>query len=275
MDRAKHTPTGRGYGAEEFAKLPTAVLARYRGELECEECQAAAYFVRKRLSGTSYYFGARPHKDGCTLATSAGETDHADLAEAARREAEDGIVRLVPDRSRGAAQDHVEHDPEAEEGAGNARRYSKDGEAGRTLGTIQMSSLLGALLHRPDFADSDYELRLEDNTTTTVHRYCVELNQVTKQHHRRRHLYWGTVLFAGEADDRGGAWLYTAKGLPNLLMTKEVLEQVMTAKKIDDIADLAGASFILWGWINLPKDKPGGRPFLVAGEADKFGLRLG
>jgi uncharacterized protein (UPF0248 family) len=136
-----------------------------------------------------------------------------------------------------------------------------------------MSSLLNALLNKPGFAGSDYEIMLEHGLRTTVGRYCVELDQITEKHRTRRRLYWGTAIFARESNS-DGAWLYTAKGLPNLLLAGELLEHVMDAKKLQDRDELAGAAFLLHGWLNVPR-KPDGQPYLSAREPDSFGLRLG
>ncbi|CAM5531654.1 hypothetical protein [Leifsonia shinshuensis] len=275
MDTATHIPTQKAYRADEFAKLPSAQLTQYRAELQCEVCKAPAYFARKRRSGTSYYFGAR-HVQGCKLAVGGGsDSETARLLEAARREAEDGIVRLVADRIRHDPQEDVEHDPTAEPHDGRARRYVRAEGSGRTLGTMQLNSLLRALNRDAAFAASDYRIQLENGAETTVRRYCIELGRVTERHRGRRRLYWGTTVFAGEsADGRGGAWLFTPKGQPNLFLNADLLAYVLDRARVDELEELAGATFLTWSYLNVPKSNPDGRAYLSPREPAHLTLRL-
>jgi hypothetical protein len=82
-------------------------------------CSAVNRRRGRRSSGTDDAGGAASVTPSAT-----GEREEGDLAEAARREAEDGIVRLVPDRVRADSTAHIEHDPEAEPHTGRSRRYT-------------------------------------------------------------------------------------------------------------------------------------------------------
>lgn len=273
MDVAKHVPGDRVYTAQVFGALPALTIEKYRRELVCDECGAPAYFTAKRSSGSSFFFGARPHEDGCELSTTRTvDAESADLFEAARREAEDGVIRIVPDRLQVDASERFEHDPNAKPHEGIARRYTRAHDGSKTVGSIQMNRLLRRLVRDKEFACSDEGLWLED-FKTTVRYYCVELNQIKDINLKRQRLYWGTVLF-GEMTPRGMAWLYTAKGLPNVLLTSEVLEMTLARTKADSIEELAGASFLVWTWLSPPLTKPEARPFLMAKDPGRFTTRL-
>ncbi|WP_431030945.1 hypothetical protein [Plantibacter sp. RU18] len=134
---------------------------------------------------------------------------------------------------------------------------------------MQMKSLLRALDRDPEFARSEYRLRLENGTETTVRDYCVELADVAQKHRKRRHLYWGSIMFARpDTGERGGAWLFTAKGEPNLLVTQELVEH------IGDLDELAGALFMVWGWLNVPKNRPDGHPYLIVSDPHRLTISL-
>lgn len=273
MDVAKHVPGDRVYTAQVFGALPALTIEKYRRELVCDECGAPAYFTAKRSNGNSFFFGARPHEVGCELATTRTvDTESADLFEAARRESEDGIIRIVPDRLKIETSERLEHDPSAKPHEGIARRYTQTHDGTKTVGSIQMNRLLRRLVRDETFAASDERIWIED-TRTTVREHCVELNQINDTHLKRRRLYWGTVIFYEPTAD-GGAWLHTAKGLPSVRLTKDVLEMTLALAKSNGDEDLAGASFLVWTWFSPPLKKPEARPFLMAKEASRFTLRL-
>lgn len=135
-----------------------------------------------------------------------------------------------------------------------------------------MNRLLRRLVRDPEFESSDERLKLED-VETTVHRYCVELNQIEDLNAKRRRLYWGTVIFC-EPTPEGGAWLHTAKGLPSVRLTKEVVEMTLARTKTEIVEEFFGASFLVWTWLSPPKQRPEARPFLMAKEPGRFTLRL-
>ncbi|WP_336652904.1 MULTISPECIES: hypothetical protein [unclassified Leucobacter] len=273
MDVARYLDDNRLFSAQEFGRLPASVIARYRRRLACDGCDAPAYFTAKRSNGNSFFFGARPHVTGCEFATQqTGDRESADLFAAARREALDGILRIVPDRVTHESADRFEHDPDAESHTGKARRFARLEGGERTIGSIQMNRLLRRLLRDEAFAASDERLKLED-AETTVRDYCVELNQIRDASVKRKRLYWGTVIFCEPTTD-GGAWLHTAKGLPSVRLSREVIDLTLTRTRSKSVDELSGSSFLVWAWLSPPLGNPDARPFLMARDPNYFTLRL-
>ena len=244
MDIAYHVPTGRQYSAAQFQNLEPAEIFLFRQDLACLECHAHAYFVAKSRSGQPPYFGARPHEDGCSLATtSKSDADEEDLPVAPRREAEEGVYRLEPNRPRYDEVDRVEHNPEAATHVGRGRRYVGAFNGERTIPTMNLNRALFRLIRDPNFRHSDEFMIAPNGGREEIRKFCVEMREVADHHVGPTMAFWGTVVHTRTEDD-GTTWLYTEPGLPNLKLIPEVFEAVRASKRIEDASELAGSSFL-------------------------------
>ncbi|MCU1529927.1 MAG: hypothetical protein JWP75_3690 [Frondihabitans sp.] len=265
MDKAQHISSETTYTAVKFSKLSPAFIATYRGDLACSECGWHAYFVSKSINGKPPFFGARPHGPGCELATTTGEKNEGDLPVTNAREAQEGVLRLQGQRDNEGVQ-HVEHDPDADEHKGKGRRYVFNGEErGLSTPTIAMNRLLHHLINDPEYReDRQTKLIMPNGGEMTVRDFCVEMNDVNRERHaNRRYLYWGVIIYAkettwGERQSGGtktSVWLYTAPGLPNILLDQDLYDLIVRRKHIQEIGDLSGATFLYFGYMNISQKK--------------------
>lgn len=286
MDEARHVPTDTTYTAVAFAKLSPATIAVYRQDLACTECGRHAYYVSKSINGKPPFFGARPHAPNCELATTAAEKDAESLPIANSREAREGVLKLQGQRDQDGGK-HVEDDPQGKPHLGRGRKYVISQEKrGLATPTIAMNQLLRHLVRDPDYREGrETKIVFPDNTEATVAGFCVEMHDVNgAAHGNRRRLFWGTVIYAeektwtqvsrdgsGTTKEMTSVWLRTAWGLPNVRLDSDIYEIVAQRKRINDIGDLAGASFLYYGYMNVAEN---GLLYMVPKDPLWFVVRL-
>lgn len=268
MDSAKHSPTNRVYFATEFTRLEPTLREELRERLVCPSCDASAYFVPPTRRGTSY-FGARPHEPGCRVAAPAGMHLVRDIPQGEAIALDATIFKLRPNRPRGRGDRvNVPHDPQAEPGRGNAHRYNNDGGRGRNVASVGVRSLLTKLTHDPEFASSDQ--RIEINGRSDRIRYiCVNASETDERDIGRKRLFWGSIHFARPARD-GGAWLYTGYEFPNLLLNEKLLDFVLDDNDLDELDELAGATFLAYCYLNTSRD--GGHTYFSSVDPTLFAV---
>jgi hypothetical protein len=258
------------YVATDFAELPTATRLRLRELLTCTACGADAYFIREARNGRSACFGARPHEEGCELASLATEDGgSASLDDDDQLTASSSRFRLEPYRPRLVR--HIRHTPGGAPHAGSGRRYTRPSRGGVRTPSVSIDRLLRRLVREPDFRTSRAELVLANNTRAVIADYCINVREADEDLVGRKRLYWGTIRFPRPADD-DGAWLNTgSRSLPTVKLDEVLLADVLEDKDIDDIDDLSGAAFAFLGYL---RRSAAGKLLLFPEDPEWFVIRL-
>jgi len=264
---------GHAVAASDYEDIPAPVRRSYAESLLCPGCDQPAYFIREARNGRAACFGARPHVEGCEMASTI--TDDGGTAalptEEPRVAAGDEFV-LRPVEAAGAAVRHVRHDPEAPGGDGRARRYTARGAGGTSTPSMGLGVLLRRLVREPSFRESRAMLVLPDNTRGSIRDSCVEAVDADLGMRNERRLYWGTIRYPNEGDD-GGAWLSLGRrGSAVLRLDPSTVEELLDRHGIDDLEDLQGASFVAYVPLRLAVKT--GRLVLFVQDLDWFALRL-
>ena len=269
MFAALCTSNGEVFSASQFSELSVGQRGILRETLVCTACHADAYFIREARNGRSACFGARPHVEGCELASLGTEDGGSGSLEEADEITAADALRLEPERSRGVL--HVRHVPGGELHSGTARRHTRPTRGGTRIAGISMSRLLRRLLREPEFRESRTKIIINDNSRAVVKDYCVHVADADETHVRKKRLYWGTFRFPRPADG-GGAWLNTGRDSPTVFANEELLEEILASRGIDDLEDLTGASFLLLDTLRLSSHSD--RAFLFPKSLDWFTIRL-
>jgi len=261
---------GHSVAADVYEEYSQAERSAFAPSLLCTGCQQPAYFIRQARNGRAACFGARPHRDGCTMASQTSEDGGSGKlsVEEPRMSSKDEYV-LRPVESQ--AIQHVTHDPDAPERGGRARRYSGRGSGGQSTPSMGMTVLLRRLVREPPFRDSKAKIMLPDGTRGAIRSYCVEVIDADARLIDKRRLYWGTIRYANEDDS--GAWLNLGRrGAPSLRLKQQVVADLLARHDVDDIEELQGASFM--AYLFLRKARTSDRLFLFPEDLDWFALRL-
>ena len=261
--------SGATITADELQAMSSTRRDNLRGELACPSCLADAYFIREARNGRRACFGARPHEEGCELASLLTEDrGAAALDEVDERINAGDVFRLEPNRTR--AIQHVTHDPSAPAGSGPAARYVKRNGSTARISSLSMDRLLRQLVLREAFARSKTRLILSDNTSGLVRTLCVHMSEISDRYLRKRRVYWGTIRFP-RPKDNGGAWLNTgSRSSPTLVIEEEELEALLAAKGLDDLEDLSGSFFAVVGPL---RKSAGGKLLLFADDLEWLAIR--
>jgi hypothetical protein len=262
---------GRAVPADEYAGYAAAARRSYAESVECTGCARPAYFIRQARNGRAACFGARPHVDGCPMATTLpGDPDGTPPipddppltagAELVLRPAEP-----APDEAE------AEPDPDAPARPGG-RKHARAAAAGQAAASIGMGVLLRRLLHDPTLRESGATLVLPDGARGTVGRYCVEAVRADLRFRDERRLYWGTIRYPNEDGD-GGAWLSLGrKGSAVIRLDPETAAALLARHDLDDMEELQGAGFLIYA--PLRKARTSDRLILFVDDLDWFALRL-
>lgn len=270
MEEARVGVSGRTYTAEQFEALTSAERQGLRAELTCPECDADAYYVRRAINGRPACFGARPHNEGCTLATTSGEGGANHLEDVAAIDAEDGGLILRPMNSDVPV--HVTDAADGDAGARRGRRHGGTPVMGRSRRGMNLNRLLRRLVRIPGFATSTELLTLPDGTQTTVRDWCVFAGASAATFVDRRRIFWGTIRFANTDEVSGGAWLNLGRGTqPTIRLQRDFLAAVLAGARIRDVADLTGAAFAYYG--HLRRSRNNNRLYFFPDDPEWFTVR--
>ena len=262
---------GKAVAADVYETYSAPERSSYADSLTCTGCAQPAYFIRRARNGRAACFGARPHLDGCEMASMSSEDGgSASLpVDEPRLTSKDEFV-LRPIDARGVR--HVVHDPRRSETDGTARRYTGRGIGGESRPSMGLSVLLRRLVREPEFRESKAKLVLPDDTRGTIRKYCVEVIDADLRLANRRRLYWGTIRYAND-DGSGGVWLNLGRrGAPALHLKAEVVAELLDRHQIEEIEELQGAAFM--GYLYLKKARASDRMFLFPEDLEWFALRL-
>ena len=157
MDFAKCTLDNQVYNAVKFSALTD--LNFKRKHLVCNECGYPAYFKKASKSGQAACFGARPHKEGCSLIS--GDSDSViGTLENDEKELINSGNEIKVDFNFGTQQIvHTIENPEDLQGSNRrASAHSSQNGIGRATSTRRLKSLLNMLINDPDFATSKQKI---------------------------------------------------------------------------------------------------------------------
>lgn len=148
MDIVKCTLDNKTYTVKDFEKLDSSELAKKRRFLECK-CGGPAFFRKASRSGQGACFGARPHKEGCDLASPDNENINGSLSPDYKEFINLGNeIRL--DLQYGAVESkHISEDGEIN-GSEKNKGISHSSENGKGKSVLQrrLSTLLRTLVKR-------------------------------------------------------------------------------------------------------------------------------
>ncbi|WP_156891619.1 hypothetical protein [Agromyces subbeticus] len=271
MDIALCRANDHTYTAAEFSDLDLATLSTYRRSLVCRECGAESYFRRASRSGQSACFGARPHNEGCEVASALSPHEDGFL--------EDGdaflnrgdrlallLTATVPERK------NVRPLPAATSGRGSATAHVRGAANTSSTSQIGLRNALMRLVRTAEFRRSRAILVLPTGAEWVVRDYFVRLDEAEGVPAGAERGYWGAIYQVKE-DDKNNIWLNTrGRGNPNLLVPAAKRERLLADFNIDDIEDLNGAAILVIGVIHQgPVQRiiylDGRHPFIIRKES--------
>ena len=256
---------GKTYGVDEFSRSSQPDLARKRRLLQCPKCGGPAFFRAASFNGRASCFGARPHAEGCSLATQDalrpddGIDDPDALVQSGRK--------IVVDFNYGTSSQPSYFIEAAKHNYDYANGYRPDAPAYRRL-----SSLLRTLIKSPDFRTSDQRIEALDQPEMAVRDFFVPLLSVSEAHNGLTRGYWGLISDARMSDDRKTVW-FNSGGLDTIsfCMDTKHLEEFNRRYRFHDAEDLAGAYILVMGTVHV---SPIFKIFCVIEELDHMALRL-
>lgn len=277
MQEAHNGLTGDTITASEFEHAADRQSIALR--LTCLGCSADAMFRRQSIDGrqaTFWAWHARPdcpHRSG-----GAGGTEFRALEEAEPRRPAEHVVKVRPAQRSGAAAmgPRLEHDPDAAPADPGARgRHTVPGDATtESIPTHGLRAILRGLIRDPQYRSSTDLLVLpgrDKDYSHQVRRICVRTVDITEEHIKtpRRRLYWGEIRWA--AGGRGTFWLNSERWETlTVQLPPEATADLLRTHRLDDIEDLIGARFIVFGWLTRKDD----RLFVHVRESEWFDIRL-
>jgi hypothetical protein len=247
MDIAKCTLDNKTYSVKDFESLEPSELAKKRRFLECK-CGGPAFFRKASRSGQGACFGARPHKEGCDLASPDSETINGSLSPEDKEFINSGNeIRL--DLQYGAVESkHVTEDGEIN-GSGKNKGTSHSSENGKSKSVLQrrLSTLLRTLVKEKDFfKDSNQEIYFKAKHPYYAKNFFVHSDYITKKYmeninFRSYRAIWSMISDCRYTKDKKSLWLNTG-GNDNvsILIEEKHLSEFMKRFKIKDIEELSG-----------------------------------
>lgn len=260
------TTLERSVPADEYEEYTPALRRTYAESLVCTGCGQPAYFIRRARNGRAACFGARPHIDGCDMASAVSSVEEAPVT------AEDEFL-LRPIEPRTERPEEPGEPPAPALGKGDHHQVEKGAGTGSfSSRSLRLNSLLRRLVRDPDFRYSEATLVLPDGARGPIRTLCVQAIAADARYQNRRRLYWGTIRYAHQ-DDAGGAWLNLGRrGSASLRLAPEIVTALLTRHHADDIEELQGAAFI--AYLPLRKSTTTDRLFLFVEDLHWFALRM-
>ncbi|WP_139093421.1 hypothetical protein [Delftia sp. JD2] len=271
MDIARCTEDGQVYRAEVFSSFPSSDLQRMRRQLVCSECNGPAFFRKKSTSGRAACFGARPHRDDCSL--KAQDSEQVVEGEGA----EEDILnnpgeRIVVDIAYGTQQREVHGGGDDVRGrAGRAPRFSGVNPRADARMHRRLSSLLRTLVEAPDFEYSSQLMEVAGLDEITVRDFFVRLLSASRGMRGEVRGWWGTISDANDGKD-GDLWINSGeRGNFSICVPEEMRNEVARRFRFNENEDLAGAYVLVIGDLRVSKY---GKLFCVIDSADHIAIRL-
>ena len=157
MELARCTLDNKVYSAVDFSTLSD--LSTKRRNLICDECKNPAYFKKAAKSGQAACFGARPHKDGCSVASEDSDTVAGKLEDDERALINDGNSIKVDFDFGSKTNTHI---VDMEDSESNPRKTGSSHHITNGLGKAKsnrrLKSLLNMLINDSGFAASKIKI---------------------------------------------------------------------------------------------------------------------
>lgn len=270
MDTAQCFEDQAIYTAAEFSQLHPTELERMRRFLHCPECQGPAFFRNTSRNGRMPCFGARPHSDACTLAST--DFERSDECVGESQYIEGSASHIVLDFRFGA--------PTQCEPAGTFGVTSSASRSERSVGSNsrpaartlrRMSSILRTLIAEPAFGQSDQIIEIPQSGETAARDFFVPLFAVGAAYVGQRLGFWGQLRDARFASD-GTLWLNSGAWLQfSFCLAAELVEEFGMRYSIRDEKELADAWIFVIGILQLARN---GKVFCVIDDLSKMALRI-
>lgn len=247
MDLARCTLDNKLYKISEFEKLESSELAQKRRFLECK-CGGPAFFRKASRSGQGACFGARPHKEGCDLASPDSESLNGSLSPEDKEFINSGNeIRL--DLQYGAVESkHITDDEDLNE-AGKNKGSSHSAENGKGKSVLQrrLSTLLRTLVKEKDFfKDSTQEIYFKAKYPYYAKNFFIHSDYITNEYvkntnFRSYRAIWSLISDCRFSNDEKSLWINTG-GNDNIsiLIEAEHLSVFLDRFKVKDIENLSG-----------------------------------
>ncbi|WP_175948379.1 hypothetical protein [Burkholderia pyrrocinia] len=268
MEIAKCVLDDRTYTALEFSRLPPSELSTKRKHLVCIECQAAAFFRKPSRNGQAACFGAFPHFEGCSLASSdikslRGENYNGDVAHYFNESTKldltnapqtDAGVGLAIDKQASNAEDSLISADDLKPGP-RIRR--------------QLSATLKSLIFSEKFRASSQEVGVEGESTSTVGHFFVNFKNIRAEWGGELRGYCG-MLTDARLSSEGALWLNSGGiGDVSCVVQAEMVDEFFRRYNLEDEEDLAGAYVVVIGEINV---SPKGKIYIRLADVDYIDL---
>lgn len=245
MRAAFCTRDDTSYLADTFDAKPASWIATNRTMLECVSGQAPAFFRKRSKSGQAACFGARPHADGCKLATnSPEETERAEAVEKFILNNPGQHFLLTLRLPKPPAPKQPSNDP-ALVGQGNrAGAHTKWGDRQESSSSIGAKECLINLALVPSYRESTTTIALTRNSPAiAVKDFFIRFVDASAADTRVVHGFWGT--FTNARPTTAGSptlWLNTGgREHLSVLVEKDIQKDLLAAYGLDGIEDLMGA----------------------------------
>lgn len=251
MDAARCTLDDEVYQAVFFAALPPNELARKRKFLVCQECRDPAFFRKASRSGQVACFGARPHKEGCTLAASEyeqnniGPGDDQDILENPGQ-------RIILDFNFGAPNDR-HNDPDGlPNSGGRGGRFLGGGARPDAAMHRRLSTILRNLMMSEQFRTSRQIVEIAGVGEFMVANFFVQFGAVTSVHGNQYCGYWGMVVSA--RFDHGALWLNSGgRDDISVCVPEQFFNELCERFRISDEEDLVGTYALILGPLQISR----------------------
>lgn len=255
MDLAKCLLDKQVYNAWEFSKLSD--LNKKRKYLVCNECNNPAYFKKQSKSGQAACFGARPHKDNCSLISQDSDSSIGTLDNTEKKLVNSGEEIQIDFDFNIKTSKHII------EGAGNdeltkkiGSRHSSINGVGKAKSIRKLSSLLNILMHNLEFAKSNRKIDIGNKypyNASTIFKKFGELS--TLDIGKTRGVY-GQIFDINSSKD-GKLWINSG-GYDDcsIVILSEYLDRFFDRfkKYKGDIDELNGKYVLCFGLIKKSKN---------------------
>jgi hypothetical protein len=261
------------YTAFEFSHLPESELDRKRRLLQCPECHGPAFFRRTAWDGRASCFGARPHSEGCTVATF-DPVRYRDVGD----DQDDPLQfagKVIVDLNYGQ--------PEASNwtntfgempGQVDDRHRSTKHRQGGTLAIVhrRVSSLLRTLVQSPALQCSDQLIVVPGQGEMAARDFFVPLLTVTQRHVGEFHGFWGLLSDVRLSNDRSSVW-FNSGGLDTISfrLSADQIYDFNQRFQVDGAEDLSGAYILVFGTLC---NSAQGKLYCEIPDLDNMALRL-
>ncbi|SDZ64554.1 hypothetical protein [Pseudomonas sp. NFIX28] len=268
MDIARCTLDNHNYDIPSFEALGDRIIERYRRRLVCPECGGPGFYRRESTSGQAACFGARPHRDQCSLAATEprrsgglgpGQDERINLGE-----------RIEVDFNYGA-DPNVNPDPdEPNNPQGRGGRYVGRGGARNAVIHRRLSTLLRNLIHSEDFRQSNQLIALPEGQFR-VRDFFVEFPDIEDTNIGEYRGYWGMIADAALSRfDPPSLWLNSGgRDDVSIVVGDEQSNEFLERFPFEDIEEFAGAYALIFGEL---RESQNGKKYLAATQIAKLTL---